>query len=54
MTEHLDPRASWIRQRIYELQKSGLSYADAREQADAEAVDKFDSEEDGHNGNGTA
>lgn len=53
MTEHLDPRASWIRQRIYELQKTGLSYAVASEQAEAEAVDKFNAD-NGENGNGTA
>jgi hypothetical protein len=50
VTEHLDPRASWIRQRIYELQQAGLRYAAAREQAEAEAEGEFGSEENGLNG----
>lgn len=53
MTGHLDPRSGWVRQRTYELQQSGLSYAAARAQADAEADEVF-SEENGDNGNGTA
>lgn len=52
MTEHIDPRPGWVRQRTYELQKTGLSYADAREQADTEADAKFGVEGNGNNGNG--
>lgn len=51
MTEHIDPRPGWVRHRIYELQTAGLSYADAREQAEAEADAKF-AAENGDNGNG--
>lgn len=51
MTDHLDPRSSWIRQRIYELQQSGMKYSAARAQAEAEADVEF-SQENGDNGNG--
>jgi hypothetical protein len=51
MTEHFDERGNWIRDRIYELQNAGLSYDDARTQAETEAADKF-GEENGHNGDG--
>jgi hypothetical protein len=47
MTGHIDPRPGWVRQRTYELQKSGLSYDAAHKQAEAEADDKFGSEENG-------
>lgn len=53
MTGHIDPRPGWVRQRTYELQKSGLRYADARVQAEAEADVEF-AEENGDNGNGAA
>lgn len=53
MTEHIDPRPGWVRQRTYELQKSGLRYSDARAQAEAEADAEF-SEENGDNDNGAA
>jgi hypothetical protein len=44
MTRYIDPRPGWVRQRTYELQQPGLSYAAARrEQAEAE----FGSEENG-------
>jgi hypothetical protein len=33
----LDPRPGWVRQRTYELHKSGLRWIDARKQAEAEA-----------------
>jgi hypothetical protein len=36
----IDPRPSWVRQRTYELHH-GMSYADARRQAEAEADDNF-------------
>lgn len=52
MTDHIDPRPAWVRQRTFELQQSGLSYADARTQAESEAADKFDEDENGDNGNG--
>jgi hypothetical protein len=42
MTEHIDPRPGWVRQRTYELQGTGLSYDAAREQAEDEADDRFD------------
>jgi hypothetical protein len=41
MTYHIDPRPSWVRERTYELQVTGMRYADAREQAEAEADEKF-------------
>jgi hypothetical protein len=31
MTENIDPRPGWVRQRTYELHESGLSYDDARQ-----------------------
>jgi hypothetical protein len=49
MTEHLDHRGNWIRQRTFELQQSGLSYDAAHTQAEAEADAELS--EDG-NGNG--
>jgi hypothetical protein len=52
MSGPVDPRPGWIRQRTYELQGTGLSYDAARDQAEAEADDKFGSEENGNNGNG--
>jgi hypothetical protein len=61
MTHYIDPRPGWVRQRTYELQKTGLSYAVAREQAETEAddkfatednSDKFATEDNGDNGNG--
>jgi hypothetical protein len=45
MTHYIDPRPGWIRDRTYELHNSGLRWIDAREQADAEADDKFGAEE---------
>jgi hypothetical protein len=42
----IDPRPSWVRQRTYELHQSGLRWIDAREKADAEADDKFGTEEE--------
>lgn len=53
MTDHIDPRPAWVRERTYELHKSGLSYDAALTQAEAEADTEF-SEENGDNGNGTA
>lgn len=47
----IDPRSSWIRQRIYELQQSGLNYDASRSQAETEAQAKF-GDEDGDDGNG--
>jgi hypothetical protein len=47
MTGPVDPRPGWIRQRTYELHKSGLSWIGAHEQAEAEAEDKFGTEENG-------
>ncbi|AGB25541.1 hypothetical protein Mycsm_05349 [Mycobacterium sp. JS623] len=42
MTDHIfDPRPGWLRRRTFELQETGMRYADAREQAEAEADDKF-------------
>jgi hypothetical protein len=41
MTDHIDPRPGWIRERTYELHKSGSSWTDARKRADTEADDKF-------------
>lgn len=52
MTGNIDPRPGWVRQRTFELQKAGLSYAAAHKQAEAEADEKFASEENGDNGNG--
>lgn len=52
MSGPVDPRPGWIRQRTYELQQTGLSYAVAREQAETEAADEFDTGENGENGNG--
>jgi hypothetical protein len=43
MTHYLDPRPGWVRDRTYELHKSGLTYDAARKQAEAE----FDSEGNG-------
>jgi hypothetical protein len=40
MTNYIDPRPSWVRQRTYELHKSGLSWIAARKQAESEADDK--------------
>lgn len=51
MTEHIDPRPGWVRQRIYVLQMAGMSYAAARDQAESEADEKF-AEDNGQNGNG--
>jgi hypothetical protein len=45
MTDHIDPRPGWIRDRTYELHQSGLSYDAARRQAEAD--DKFGVEENG-------
>jgi hypothetical protein len=38
----LDPRPGWVRQRTYELHKSGLRWIDARKQAEAEAEAEAD------------
>lgn len=46
-----DPRPSWVRQRTFDLQGTGLSYDAARDQAESEADDKFGTE-NGDNGNG--
>lgn len=48
MTEHLDARGGWVRQRTFELQQTGMRYAAAHTQAEAEADQEFDS----GNGNG--
>jgi hypothetical protein len=48
----VDPRPGWVRQRTRELHDSGLKWVEAREQAEAEADDKFAAEENGNNGNG--
>jgi hypothetical protein len=48
-----DPRPGWIRQRTYELHESGMSYDEARKQAEAEAAEEF-AEDNGNNGNGAA
>jgi hypothetical protein len=40
MTHHIDPRPGWVRQRTYELHQS-TSYDAARQQAEAEADEKF-------------
>jgi hypothetical protein len=48
----LDPRPSWVRQRTYELQLTGMRWIDARKQAEAEAAEKFDAEEGEENGPG--
>jgi|GEM_PF-6307638 len=45
MTNPIDPRPGWIRERTYELHQSGLSYDAARRQAEAEADDKIGGEE---------
>jgi hypothetical protein len=42
----LDPRPGWVRDRTYELHDSGLRWIDAREQANAEADEKFGTGED--------
>jgi hypothetical protein len=47
----VDPRPGWVRQRTRELHGSGMKWVEAREQAEAEAEDKF-GEENGDNGNG--
>lgn len=47
----VDPRPGWVRERTYELHEGGLSYDEARTQAEAEADDKFGAE-NGDNGNG--
>lgn len=52
MTEHIDPRPDWIRERTYELHEGGMSYDEARTQAEAEADAKFGAEGNGDNGNG--
>jgi hypothetical protein len=49
-----DPRPGWVRQRTRELHQSGLGWIAARKQAEAEAGDKFGSEENGDNGNGAS
>jgi hypothetical protein len=54
MTEHIDPRPGWIRQRTYELQKSGMRYSDARAQAEAEYDDPLTPEDDGGGNGGVA
>jgi hypothetical protein len=36
MTEHIDPRPGWVRERTYVLHKSALRWIDAREQAEAD------------------
>jgi len=41
MTHDIDPRPGWVRDRTYELHKSGLRWIDARTQAETEADDKF-------------
>lgn len=51
MTEYIDPRPEWVRERTYELHQSGMSYDDARKQAESEADEKF-AEDNGENGNG--
>jgi hypothetical protein len=48
MTDHIDPRPGWIRERTYVLHKSGLRWIDARKQAEAD--DKFGTEENGRPG----
>jgi hypothetical protein len=53
MTEHLDARGNWVRQRTFELQQSGLSYDDAHTRAEAEADVEFESE-DGNGDGATA
>lgn len=55
MTGPVDPRPGWIRQRTYELHKT-LSYDDARQQAEAEAEEKFGPEKspEDNGDNGTA
>lgn len=52
MTNPVDPRPGWVRQRTYELHQSGMAYPEARKQAETEADDKFGTEENGDNGNG--
>jgi hypothetical protein len=52
MSNPIDPRPGWVRQRTFELQKSGLSYDAAHRQAESEADDKFGAEDNGDNGNG--
>lgn len=49
MTEHLDDRGNWVRQRTFELQSGGLSWDEANTQAQSEADAKFS---DGDNGDG--
>jgi len=41
MTHHIDPRPGWVRQRTYELHKSGMSWENAHNQAEQEADEKF-------------
>jgi hypothetical protein len=36
MTNYIDPRPSWVRQRTYELHKSGPSWIAARKQAESD------------------
>jgi hypothetical protein len=47
MTHYSDPRSGWLRERTYELQQTGLSYADARSRAVSEAEAEFGPEENG-------
>ncbi|MCW2689881.1 MAG: hypothetical protein JWR37_4771 [Mycobacterium sp.] len=46
MAHYIDPRPGWIRERTYELHKSGLNWIGARKQAETEADDKFGTEEE--------
>ena len=46
MTGHIDPRPGGVRHSTYEQHQSGLSYAAARGQAEAEAESEFGAEED--------
>jgi hypothetical protein len=41
MTAPVDPRPGWVRQRTYDLHKSGLNWIAAREQAGRQAGDKL-------------
>jgi hypothetical protein len=43
---YIDPRPSWIRERTYELHQ-GMRWIEARTQAEAEADEKFGTEDNG-------
>ena len=50
MTNPIDPRPGWVRQRTQELHRSGLGWIAARKQAETEADVEFGAEDNGDNG----